>query len=167
MGRESLRNFDDCYICLHQARDPVSWYLVYPILGSNWHDSTKGHIACRECVYEHLLKQKQQAQEALQRQQRQQQQLNADIGSRKLIVQGELCVDFEKTQKGLESDLTLSQTMLKVPDQGEDGVFSLGKKRVLQLEEESLRMAEQHQLQEGQLKKKVKLPSFWLVSRFF
>jgi nitric oxide synthase-interacting protein len=38
LGRESLRDFDACILCLQKARNPV----ICP----------KGHLMCKECIYE-------------------------------------------------------------------------------------------------------------------
>jgi nitric oxide synthase-interacting protein len=60
VGRDSLRNFDACILCLQTARDPVAWYALTHIL--NMAHSTKGHIGCKECFYECILTQKKELQ---------------------------------------------------------------------------------------------------------
>lgn len=44
LGRDSLRDFDACYLCLAKARDPLV--------------CSRGHLACKECIYENILAQK-------------------------------------------------------------------------------------------------------------
>ena len=44
LGRDSLRNFDSCFLCLQTARTPLACSL--------------GHIACKECLYENIMAQK-------------------------------------------------------------------------------------------------------------
>jgi nitric oxide synthase-interacting protein len=44
LGRDSLRSFDACNICLQQAIEPVC--------------CTKGHLYCKECIYNSILEQK-------------------------------------------------------------------------------------------------------------
>ncbi|CAO3623668.1 unnamed protein product [Mucor hiemalis] len=41
----SFRNYNACFLCLQTARDPVC--------------CNEGHLACRECMYESILQQKQ------------------------------------------------------------------------------------------------------------
>lgn len=48
LGRDSLRNFDSCFLCLQTAQNPLS--------------CTEGHIACKECLYENIMAQKTEAQ---------------------------------------------------------------------------------------------------------
>lgn len=43
LGKDSLRSFYDCYLCLQRARDPMC--------------CAKGHVSCRECVLESILAQ--------------------------------------------------------------------------------------------------------------
>ncbi|KAJ1988060.1 hypothetical protein H4R33_002590 [Dimargaris cristalligena] len=47
LGTEGKRAFDACYLCQRRARDP----LCCP---------DGGHLACKECFYEHILTQKQE-----------------------------------------------------------------------------------------------------------
>ncbi|KXS16805.1 hypothetical protein M427DRAFT_97470, partial [Gonapodya prolifera JEL478] len=44
LGKESLRNFYDCWLCLARAIEPMC--------------CSKGHIACKECILENILAQK-------------------------------------------------------------------------------------------------------------
>lgn len=44
LGRDSLRNYDACYLCLETARDPVC--------------CIEGHLSCKECIFENMLAQK-------------------------------------------------------------------------------------------------------------
>ncbi|RHZ88128.1 hypothetical protein Glove_26g111 [Diversispora epigaea] len=44
LGRESMREYDACYLCLQRARDPVC--------------CSNGHLYCRECILENILAQK-------------------------------------------------------------------------------------------------------------
>jgi hypothetical protein len=40
LGKESMRNFDACALCLNSAREPVACH--------------EGHLFCKECVYTDL-----------------------------------------------------------------------------------------------------------------
>ena len=44
LGKDSIKNFDDCTICLNPAVSPVC--------------CLKGHIFCKECAYQNILRQK-------------------------------------------------------------------------------------------------------------
>ncbi|PVU85728.1 hypothetical protein BB559_006845 [Furculomyces boomerangus] len=44
IGSDSKRDFDCCYLCLQKARIPVC--------------CLKGHLSCKECIYESILSQK-------------------------------------------------------------------------------------------------------------
>jgi len=50
-GADAKGDFDACVICVHQAQEPVM--------------SPKGHIYCKECIYEFILKQKQHKKEQM------------------------------------------------------------------------------------------------------
>lgn len=45
LGKDSIKDFDACCICLHQTVDPLL--------------CSKGHLFCKGCIYESLLAQKQ------------------------------------------------------------------------------------------------------------
>ncbi|KAI8826003.1 uncharacterized protein EV422DRAFT_149488 [Fimicolochytrium jonesii] len=44
LGRDSMRNFDACFLCLQRAREPLC--------------CPEGHLSCKECMYENILAQK-------------------------------------------------------------------------------------------------------------
>lgn len=44
LGRDSMKDFDACFLCLQKAIEPVCCY--------------KGHIYCKECILENILAQK-------------------------------------------------------------------------------------------------------------
>ena len=44
LGKDSFRNFDCCSLCLNTLQDPQS--------------CQKGHLYCKECIFENLLTQK-------------------------------------------------------------------------------------------------------------
>jgi nitric oxide synthase-interacting protein len=83
LGRDSMRDYDACYLCLSRARDPVC--------------CDQGHLGCRECVLENLLSQKKdmarwekQFAKQQERLQQEQQQLEQQQKQQQLIA-------FEKT----------------------------------------------------------------------
>ncbi|KAI9304830.1 hypothetical protein BJ944DRAFT_249566 [Cunninghamella echinulata] len=87
LGRESFRDFDACFLCLQTARDPVA--------------CSKGHLACRECLYEAYLQQKQ----TIKREQLLLEQKLADLEEKKrqteLETKQALLNEFEKTQTSM------------------------------------------------------------------
>lgn len=44
VGRDSLRNYDACFLCLNTAREPMA--------------CNQGHMACKECFYENIVAQR-------------------------------------------------------------------------------------------------------------
>ncbi|KAG2180233.1 hypothetical protein INT43_004022 [Umbelopsis isabellina] len=90
LGRDSFRAFNACFLCLQVARDPVA--------------CQQGHLACKECMYESILSQKQ----TMMRQQR--------LGEQKLREEQEkqvaeeeqaklaILASFEKTQTSILPD---------------------------------------------------------------
>ncbi|CAO3644581.1 unnamed protein product [Cunninghamella echinulata] len=81
------RNFDACFLCLQTARDPVA--------------CSKGHLACRECLYEAYLQQKQ----TIKREQQLLEQKLANLEEKKRQTESEakqtLLNEFEKTQTSM------------------------------------------------------------------
>ncbi|KAH8551027.1 hypothetical protein BGW37DRAFT_494537 [Umbelopsis sp. PMI_123] len=84
LGRDSFRAFNACFLCLQVARDPVA--------------CQKGHLACKECLYESILTQKQEIQRhqriAEQRQKEEEEKKSLENEQAKLAV----LANFERTQ---------------------------------------------------------------------
>ena len=62
LGRESIKNFDSCCLCLQPVIEPMSWCAFHTFSSQGRHSalcSHKGHIFCKECIYQNLLTQKQ------------------------------------------------------------------------------------------------------------
>lgn len=87
IGRDSFREYNACFLCLQTARDPVA--------------CPEGHLACRECMYESILQQKQN----IKREQRLMEQKVRDLENLKARETEEakqaLLDDFEKTQTSM------------------------------------------------------------------
>ncbi|CDH50037.1 zinc finger nitric oxide synthase-interactingprotein [Lichtheimia corymbifera JMRC:FSU:9682] len=87
IGRDSFREYNACFLCLQTARDPVA--------------CPEGHLACRECMYESILQQKQN----IKREQRLMEQKVRDLDNLKARETEEakqaLLDDFEKTQTSM------------------------------------------------------------------
>ncbi|KAL1918400.1 uncharacterized protein VTP21DRAFT_3060 [Calcarisporiella thermophila] len=175
LGRESLRNFDACFLCLQRARDPVC--------------CTEGHLACRECAYENILAQK----KAITRQQKlaEQQRLEQEEETRKKeeAAKEALIRDLEKqsrlptggkrdsvntTSSFTEND-NVKEDALKSPNINHaDSLIAAGSKRKFQLSEDQLASNSQKDLEKylqriGNKEKESEtkgnaLPSFWIPS---
>ncbi|KAJ3379412.1 hypothetical protein HDU84_006704 [Entophlyctis sp. JEL0112] len=86
-GRDSMRNFDACFLCLQTAREPVS--------------CTKGHLACKECFFENILAQKKEFSRMQTLYVAQQELIQKELDARiELLKQAEI-ERFEKTQTSL------------------------------------------------------------------
>ncbi|CEP11050.1 hypothetical protein [Parasitella parasitica] len=87
LGRDSFRNYDACFLCLQTARDPVC--------------CAEGHLACRECMYENILQQKQaivleQKMIDMKNQESEQQKLQEELEAKRVILD-----NFDKTQHSM------------------------------------------------------------------
>lgn len=101
LGKDSMRRFDSCYLCLQKARVPLS--------------CSRGHISCRECTVEHLVSQKASLlrQSKLAANQAKADQEAAKIKSRE--EESKKLLEFEKLQSQVTSvkAITLSNTTEK------------------------------------------------------
>ncbi|KAJ2959553.1 hypothetical protein NQZ79_g5023 [Umbelopsis isabellina] len=173
LGRDSFRAFNACFLCLQVARDPVA--------------CQQGHLACKECMYESILSQKQ----AIMRQQR--------LGEQKLREEQEkqfaeeeqaklaMLASFERTQTSVLPDerrrlanesieTSTSREFTKEANTPIAASASTGKLliRIRKFElnsEERQRIVEKEtaeamkKLKEAKAEEaKAKLPSFWLPS---
>ena len=90
LGKDSLRRFDSCFLCLQTLISPLS--------------CPKGHLACKECYYENIIAQKKEISRLtvlFERQQSQKaQEAQLELQSQKL----QEIQDFEK----LQSSVTLT-----------------------------------------------------------
>ncbi|CAG8457413.1 10311_t:CDS:2 [Paraglomus occultum] len=179
LGRDSMRNFDACFLCLQRARDPVC--------------CSQGHLYCKECIYENLLAQKKEIKrqqtllEIRQKEEEEKAKRKEDEAKEAVIL------DFERQQvriaplssnkkslnvteadidKNAASDTqTRAGTKRKI-DETEDTVEGSNKKRNFYLDGDELRAIAQREHEEA-LKRleeekaeaaKPKLPNFWLPS---
>ncbi|ORZ00409.1 hypothetical protein BCR43DRAFT_140319 [Syncephalastrum racemosum] len=157
IGRDSYREYDACFLCLQTARDPVA--------------CTQGHLACRECIYESILLQKQN----IQREQKAQEQKLKALEDQRLREEEEakqtFLDEFEKTQTSM---LGSRKKSIKEPspvdkNPSSPSTPSAGIKRSF---EESAKEAAQKDLEvtserlanEKAEASKSKLGSFWLPS---
>ncbi|KAF9974325.1 hypothetical protein BGZ73_002281 [Actinomortierella ambigua] len=186
LGRDSMRDFDACYLCLQKARNPVC--------------CTQGHISCKECIYENILAQRAEIQRQQDQQQADEARLAEEQAKKEAMAQQILLSEFERSQMGVlaKQDSVRSKIILKdAAAAGDDKKGSAtaspqsnkstptlagqdttnsnnnnnNKKRPLELDEAELerrskqeRMEVARILEEEAKRKKTELPSFWIPS---
>eukprot|EP00123_Amoebidium_parasiticum_P012903 comp21646_c1_seq1/m.30422 comp21646_c1_seq1/g.30422 ORF comp21646_c1_seq1/g.30422 comp21646_c1_seq1/m.30422 type:complete len:321 (-) comp21646_c1_seq1:156-1118(-) len=90
LGRHSKRDFDACYLCLQMANDPV----ICP----------KGHLSCRQCIYESLLQQKKEAKRQQEAYEHQMRELEAKDEAERQKALSEAVKQFDADQNSLVMD---------------------------------------------------------------
>ncbi|KAG9299930.1 hypothetical protein G9A89_009658 [Geosiphon pyriformis] len=95
LGRDSMREFDACYLCLQRARSPVC--------------CSQGHLYCKECIYENILAQKKE----IKRQQvllEQREKDELEVKKRKEELAKEAIIhDFERQQLRIAPNSTIKR----------------------------------------------------------
>ncbi|KAF9209484.1 hypothetical protein BGZ49_004075 [Haplosporangium sp. Z 27] len=163
LGRDSMRDFDACFLCLQTARDPVC--------------CPEGHLSCKECIYENILAQKQEIERQAKLYTLQQQQELQEQSMKEELAQQIILKEFEKSQMGvlsktksirgkLTGDLILPESTSKSND-----ATQVQKKRPFEIDTAELeRMTKQERIdvakaiEEEAKSKKPVLPSFWVPS---
>ncbi|KAG1545223.1 hypothetical protein G6F49_010856 [Rhizopus delemar] len=168
LGRDSFRNYNACFLCLQTARDPVC--------------CAEGHIACRECMYENILQQR----EAIKLEQQQTEQKLQELNNKKEMEEEEarraLLNEFDKTQNSMLGNRhrTNSKNEQDVDKPNSDkpehdsisSNNSSGKKRKFEFTEEDIRSVAEKDMERTSLQLKVekeeaakpKIASFWVPS---
>ncbi|ORE06811.1 hypothetical protein BCV72DRAFT_118746 [Rhizopus microsporus var. microsporus] len=165
LGRDSFRNYNACFLCLQTARDPVC--------------CAEGHIACRECMYESILQQK----EAIKLEQQQMEQRLQELNNKKQLQEEEarraLLDEFDKTQNSMlgnrrRGSVKVEEAKEKTEKNENDSISSnhSGKKRKFELTEDEIRSVAEKDIERTslQLKEekeeatKPKIASFWVPS---
>ncbi|KAG9067585.1 hypothetical protein KI688_012370 [Linnemannia hyalina] len=168
LGRDSMRDYDACFLCLQTARDPVC--------------CPEGHIACKECIYENILSQKQEIQRQAKQVEIQTLQEASEQENRELLAHQIILDEFEKSQMGVLSKAASVRTKGVA---GSAGASSPGspatpgesngkkndKKRTFELDTEELeRISKQERIDVAKViedeakSKRPVLPSFWVPS---
>ncbi|KAI7849017.1 hypothetical protein BDC45DRAFT_294017 [Circinella umbellata] len=149
LGRDSFREYNACFLCLQTARDPVA--------------CPQGHLACRECMYESILTQKQ----TIKREQRLLEQKLQTLEEKKEREQEEarqvMLDQFEKTQTSMLGNRKRQQREQK-KDETIDESTNPGVKRKIQdaTDEDQLERTAKRLAEEKADKAKSKVSSFWL-----
>ncbi|KAI9098103.1 hypothetical protein DFS34DRAFT_97544 [Phlyctochytrium arcticum] len=98
MGRDSMRKFDACFLCLQRARDPMC--------------CTSGHLSCKECMYENILSQKKDIIRSKKLYDDQQAQLEEARRRAADAAKGTELANFAKNQTQFQSSMMQSATDL-------------------------------------------------------
>ncbi|KAF9904510.1 hypothetical protein EC991_002618 [Linnemannia zychae] len=164
LGRDSMRDYDACFLCLQTARDPVC--------------CPEGHIACKECIYENILAQKQEIQRQTKQVELQALKEAQEQETKEALAQQIILDEFEKSQMGVLSKAASVRAKSIVAGAGSGSPSTPGesngkgeKKRGFELDTEELeRISKQERIDvakaiedEAKSKKPV-LPSFWVPS---
>ncbi|CAG8440124.1 10469_t:CDS:2 [Funneliformis mosseae] len=188
LGRDSMREYDSCYLCLQRARDPVC--------------CTQGHLYCRECILENILAQKkeilrqQKLLEAKAKDEEEDDKRKAELAKEAVIqeferqqvritpiktnnngngeVKSKVNGSFlnESNALGKKGDVEKYHVSARIEDSSVKAIewtesFHKDKKRKFQIDEEQLAAIAKRE-QDDALKKleeeRPKLPNFWLPS---
>ncbi|SCV70445.1 BQ2448_1839 [Microbotryum intermedium] len=162
LGRDAMKNFNACSLCLQVARDPKT--------------CDEGHLYCHECILSALVAQKKdmQRQQAILERMRLEAQLemkNAREAARQRVLD-----EFESSQNGLGSGVIDGKAQRrskvgngngaesKVGEKRKAGAFELDENEVEKLAEEATVEALNRTAEELAEQSKAKLPNFWLPS---
>ncbi|KAF9429448.1 hypothetical protein BGZ76_001278 [Entomortierella beljakovae] len=163
LGKDSMRDFDACFLCLQTARDPVC--------------CPEGHLACKECIYENILAQKQEIERQAKMSLLQQERDIQDQNLKEELAQQIILKDFEKSQMGVLSKAksvrgkSLEDSPITGSPNASGELSKAGGKRPFELDTAELeRISKQARVdiakaidEEAKAKKPV-LPSFWVPS---
>jgi nitric oxide synthase-interacting protein len=105
IGSDSVKNFDSCSLCLQTAIEPVC--------------CKKGHLFCKECIYEYLLNQKNEIQKLLKKYEEQQKKIKEEEEQKLLELKEKKIKEFDKTilsiipnSTSIDNNLSLNQNDL-------------------------------------------------------
>ncbi|KAI9471868.1 MAG: hypothetical protein EXX96DRAFT_582039 [Benjaminiella poitrasii] len=159
LGRDSFRNYDACFLCLQTAQDPVC--------------CGKGHLACRECMYESILQQKQSIKQEQKRLELKQQEMEISRQQEEMEAKQALLDKFDKTQHSVLGDRRLTiKDELKDEGRGEQDTSNKSRKRKFELSEDEIRSMSEKEIEKTTIElrrekeeaAKPKLGSFWVPS---
>ncbi|KAG0036032.1 hypothetical protein BGZ82_004779 [Podila clonocystis] len=164
LGRDSMRDFDACFLCLQTARDPVC--------------CLEGHLSCKECIYENILAQKLEIERQTKLLALQEAQALKEQEHKEELAQQIILNEFEKSHMGVLSKTESVRGKLLTVAEGTtfpsspNGAKSTNdKKRPFGLDPEEMeRRSKQERIdvakavEEAEQAKKPVLPSFWVPS---
>ena len=160
-GRESMKDFDACSLCLLRARDPRV--------------CSGGHLYCQECIVTNLLSQKKDIKRQSLLLERMRAESEAEMAAARAAARDRVLREFESTQSSLANTSANTARDGRQSANGDDEarVALRGTKRSFQLDEDEIeRLTNQatdealrkttHEMAEA---RKAKLPNYWLVRR--
>ncbi|BGP41505.1 hypothetical protein JCM10449v2_005494 [Rhodotorula kratochvilovae] len=154
LGRDSMKDFDACSLCLRHARDPR----ICP----------DGHIYCQECIVTSLLDQKKDIKRQQVLLERMRAESEAEMASARAAARERVLKEFETAQSSLGSgSKPTAGGATKVGEAGPRGT-----KRTFELDEDEIDRLTNEKTDEALRKtaldmaeaRKAKLPNFWLPS---
>ncbi|GAA5860969.1 hypothetical protein JCM3774_003206 [Rhodotorula dairenensis] len=161
-GRDSMKDFDACSLCLLRARDPR----ICP----------QGHVYCHECVLTDLVAQKKDIKRQNLLLDRMRQESHAEMARARAQARERVLREFEVAQSSLGGTRTAA-TEGKVSATGAgadkaDGGPGRGTKRSFQLDEDEIERLTNEATEEALRRttkemadaRKAKLPNYWLPS---
>ncbi|KWU44844.1 hypothetical protein RHOSPDRAFT_29078 [Rhodotorula sp. JG-1b] len=159
-GRESMKDFDACSLCLLRARDPRV--------------CSGGHLYCQECIVTNLLSQKKDIKRQSLLLERMRAESEAEMAAARAAARDRVLREFESTQSSLANTSANTARDGRQSANGDDEarVALRGTKRSFQLDEDEIeRLTNQatdealrkttHEMAEA---RKAKLPNYWLPS---
>ncbi|KAI8055464.1 hypothetical protein BDF22DRAFT_742051 [Syncephalis plumigaleata] len=149
LGRDSMRDYDACFLCLHTVRDPLC--------------CPQGHLGCKECFYENILAQKREIARNIKLAEEQQKAEQASSNGAQ--AQQALIKEFEGAQMSTNKSTPASsngESPFSREETSERKVFRMTAEDITARQEmERQRTIEQMDKVTAE-KNKAKLPSFWI-----
>ncbi|KAI9271409.1 hypothetical protein BY458DRAFT_509377 [Sporodiniella umbellata] len=160
LGRDSFRDYNACFLCLQIARDPVC--------------CAEGHIACRECMYENILQQKENIQWEQKRAEQSLQEQNSKKETEEAEAKRMLLNEFDKTQNSMlgnrlraKVESPKDEKLEKPTDKNTAGTkrkFELTQEEIKSIAERDIQRTSLQLKEEKEEAAKPKIGSFWLPS---
>mmetsp|Transcript_26865 Transcript_26865/g.37842 ORF Transcript_26865/g.37842 Transcript_26865/m.37842 type:complete len:294 (-) Transcript_26865:1291-2172(-) len=98
IGRDSIKDFDCCSLCIHPAIDPMC--------------CNKGHLFCKECIYGYMLNQKKENARMLEKWEEQERKLQEEREQKELEDREREIHEFDKSVHGLLPVTNASSTQI-------------------------------------------------------
>lgn len=180
LGRDSLRNFDACSLCLQRARDPRMCEEGHIFCQVGFSRRLSRHLTLtdltcydviQECVITSLLTQKKEIKRQEKLLERMREEEEQERQAARQLARERVLRDFEKLQSGggastldaSGSDAVEPVAIESIGERGTKRKFALDEHEVARLREEHEEKAMRDIEREQAEKRKAKLPNFWLV----
>lgn len=180
LGRDSLRNFDACALCLQRARDPRMCDEGHIFCQVSTEDAAPSAASCltdansQECVLTSLLTQKKEIKRQEKLLERMREEEEQERQAARQLARERVLRDFERLQSGAGASTpstsgsgaaaSVIAAAASATDRGTKRKFALDEAEVARLQDEQEEKAMREIEREHADKRKAKLPNFWLVS---